>query len=139
VGILIEKTVERRSPVCLLKVAYAKSGLPNHVCDVTICRVRFCEVTVLADLICSLTEENVAQRTISARASMFEPFFGFCRSKSVKLSLPALLNSVAKKPYEHYQEHQIANDVSSRGTGLIGGLVTRIQAEKSGVSGNRRT
>ncbi len=36
VGILIEKTLGRRSHVCLLKMAFAKSRLPNHVCDVTI-------------------------------------------------------------------------------------------------------
>jgi hypothetical protein len=83
VGIVIEKTVGRRSQVCRLEMASAKSGLPNHVCDVTICRVTFCEVTVLADLIRSLIEKNVAQRTISARAPMLEPFFGFCRQKSV--------------------------------------------------------
>jgi hypothetical protein len=55
------------------------------------------------------------------------------------LGLLTVLNSVAKKPYEHYQEHHIANDISPRDPGLIGGLVTRMQAEKSGASGNRRT
>jgi hypothetical protein len=43
-------------------MAFAKSRLPNYVCDVTICRVTFLEVTVLADLIPSLIEENAAQR-----------------------------------------------------------------------------
>jgi hypothetical protein len=39
------------------QIAFAK-----FVCDVTICRVTFLEVTVLADLIRSLIEENAAQR-----------------------------------------------------------------------------
>jgi hypothetical protein len=50
-------------------MAFAKSH--NHVCDVTICRVTFREVTVLADLIRSLIEENAAQRhNISARVDV---------------------------------------------------------------------
>jgi hypothetical protein len=54
-----------------LKMAFAKSRPPNHVCDVTICRVTFREVTVLADLIRSLIEENAAQRhNISTRVDV---------------------------------------------------------------------
>jgi hypothetical protein len=53
------------------QIASAKSRLPNHVCDVTICRVTFLEVTVLADLIPSLIEENAAQRhDISTRVDV---------------------------------------------------------------------
>jgi hypothetical protein len=70
-GILIEKTLGRRNQVCRLKTAFAKSRLPNYVCDVTICRVTFLEVTVLADLIPSLIEENAAQRhDISTRVDV---------------------------------------------------------------------
>jgi hypothetical protein len=79
VGILVEKKVGRRSQVRRLRMAHAKSGLPNYVCNVTIYSVTFYEVTVLADFIRSWLEENAAQRTISVPASMFEPFFGFCR------------------------------------------------------------
>jgi hypothetical protein len=116
-----------------------KSDLPNHVCDVTICRVTFREVTVLADLIRSLIEKTADQRTISVRTLMFEPFLRFLPIRIGKLSLFPLLNSVAKMPNEHYQEHHIADDVD-RGwngvgadisahtdPGLIGGLATRMQ------------
>jgi hypothetical protein len=68
---------------------------------------------------------------------MFEPS-SVSADKNGKLSLFALLGSVAKKPYEHYQEHQIADDAdlglerrwavsALTDPGLIGGLATRMQ------------
>jgi len=112
----------------------AKSGLSfeNGVCQirsakityatVTICRVTFCEVTVLADLICSLIEETSLYAQYQRGHRCFEPFF-VSAGKIGKLSSLAVLNGVAKKPQEHYQEHNIANDVSTRRNG---GLVLEV-------------
>jgi hypothetical protein len=87
----------------VLKMAFARSHLPNHVCDVTICRATFRVVTVLADLI--LPSSEVSQKSPT----------NTIKNTRLQTMLAPGWNGVG------------ADITAHTDPGLIGGLATRMQ------------